>query len=164
MKKTVKTLAFIIIIMTVGFMGFLQLNPPLAHGSVGTTTDKQSVIVALGNKSLLGDIKITDVSINGNEPATNPLVQVSDSDTGFIISNTYNPLKGEYHMQDYKSITLEPNSSPVSSKDQDQNKVAAKSNDSNRIYGLSITEEIPIEQIEVSYRYLGFTFVTTINV
>ncbi|KHE68359.1 hypothetical protein [Halobacillus sp. BBL2006] len=160
MKKTFRTTAFILIILMIALMAYLQFNPPLAHGSVGTTTDKQSVIVALGNKNLLGDIYITDVSINGKEPATNPLVQVSDSDTGFVISNTYNPYEGEYGMQDYKSIRLKPNSSPVP----EDKKASAKDDHPSPIYGLSITEKMPIEQIEVSYRYLGLTFVTTINI
>ncbi|MFZ0477088.1 MAG: hypothetical protein WAM18_16595 [Halobacillus sp.] len=160
MKKTLRSISFILIILLIAVLGYLKLNPPLTQGSIGTTSDKLSVIVALGNKNLLGNIHITDVSINANQAPTKVRMQVSNSTKGFIITDTYQPYEEEYGMKEYETITLEPQSAPIPFSKQ----AKAGSENPARIYGLSITEDTPIERINVTYRYLGISFVKTINV
>ncbi len=153
-------MTFVVILLFVSFIGFLKLNPPLTHGSIGTTEDQQTVIVALGNKSLLGNIHITDISINNNQSPTNVKMQVSDSDKGLMITDTYALVEEAYAVQDYDTISLAPNTSPLSSK-----AMASSVNSApNTIYGLSITEDSSIDRIKLTYRYFGLIFFTTIQV
>ncbi|QHT48546.1 hypothetical protein QRD89_18985 [Halobacillus sp. ACCC02827] len=160
MKRIFRYVAFVLILLLISFIGFLKLNPPLAHGSIGTTEDKQTVIVAVGNQNWIGDIQITNVATNNKETPSNVKMQISDSDKGFILTDTYALVDESYDMQDYETIVLGPDTSPLSSK-----KVAAAT-DSNpsTIYGLSISQDTSIDRIEVSYRYFGLSFIETIHI
>ncbi len=160
MNKVFRYIIVILILLFVSFIGFLKLNPPLAHGSIGTTEDKHSVIVALGNKSLLGNIQITDVAINNNQPPTNVKVQISDSEKGFTLSDDHALLMEEYGIKDYETVLLGPDTSPLASR-----AIASPADDiPSPIYGLSITEETSIDSIKLTYRYLGLVFFKTIKV
>ncbi|MGP4059614.1 hypothetical protein [Halobacillus sp. H74] len=159
MKRILRYASYVLILLLISFIGYLKINPPLAYGSIGTTEDKHTVIVAVGNKNLVGSIQITNVSINDNQPPSNIKLQISDSEKGFMLTDTY-ALYEEKGLQDYETIALGPDTSPLDSK-----KVAAAASQSPmKIYGLSITEDTSIERIEVTYRYLGLAFVKTIHV
>lgn len=158
MKIIFRYTLFVLILLFVFSIVLLKINPPLAHGSIGTTEDKHTVIVAVGNKNLLGNIQITDVSINNNQSAPNAKIQVSDSDKGFMLTDTYALVEDTMH--DYETFSLGPDTSPLANK-----AVASPAQTSpTKIYGLSITEDTSIDSINLTYRYLGLVFFTTIKV
>ncbi|SFK10585.1 hypothetical protein SAMN04487936_107126 [Halobacillus dabanensis] len=160
MKRIFRYTFFALILLIVIIIGFLKINPPLAHGSIGTTEDKHTVIVALGNKSLLGSIHITDVSINNNQSTPNAKIQVSDSEKGFMLTDTYALADDTYGMYDYETFSLDPDTSPMITK-----AIASTVEKSpTTIYGLSITEDTSIDSINLTYRYFGLVFFTTIKV
>ncbi|WP_237417283.1 hypothetical protein [Halobacillus litoralis] len=153
-------LVYALIFLLVSFIAFLKLNPPLEHGSIGSTEDKQSVIVALGNKSMLGSIHITDVSINDDEVPSHVNVQISDTEKGFTLTDTHALLGETHHTQAFTSFSLGPDTSPLAAKT-----VAAATDPAPAtIYGLSIAEDTTISRIKVTYRYFGLIFSKTIHV
>lgn len=157
MKVVLRRAMILCLLILLTLIGFLKINPPLAYGSVGTTSDQHSVIVAVGNKHVFGNIHIKDVWINGsNEPARIKL-QVSDVGTGFFLSDIADSVHGNVRAEDYSAIRLLPNSSPHS-------KAPVRSSPHHTIYGLSISENTPIQRIDVSYTYLGLTFQETIQI
>ncbi|MGR9048084.1 hypothetical protein ACQ4XT_05620 [Halobacillus faecis] len=160
MKKVIRYAVFVLILLFVSIIGFLKLNPPLTHGSIGTTEDKQTVIVALGNKSLLRSIQITDVSINNNQQPTNIKMQISDSEKGFMITDTYALVEDAYAINEFETIPLAPDTSPLASKAM----AASPDTSPTTIYGLSITEESSIDSIKLTYRFFGLVFFKTIQV
>ncbi|TGB01233.1 hypothetical protein [Halobacillus salinus] len=152
LKRTLISCVLILLIL----IGFLKINPPLAYGSVGTTSDQHSIIVALGNKHVFGSIRIQQVAINGTSQPSNIHLQVSDAGSGFIMSDlaaTTNKRMSE----DFSAIRLLPNSSPHA-------KEPVRSSPKHTIYGLSISENAPIQKIDVTYTYLGLTFQETIQI
>lgn len=153
MKKAARYIGFSFFLVLILFIGYLKINPPLAYGSIGTTSDKQSVIVPLGNKSVFGTIHILQISINGSETPTNMRVQTGHTSAGFMMTDLLHTNQGQ---EDYESIILAPNSSPVASDSEN-------ASGNSKTYGLSISEETPIERIDVSYRYLGLSFEKTIQ-
>ncbi|MBA2174779.1 hypothetical protein H0266_07725 [Halobacillus locisalis] len=154
MKKTLRHSSFFLLSLAIILIGFLKMNPPLAYGSIGTTSDKHAVVVAVGNKHVVGSIHFTEVWINGMEAPTKIKVQVSDSNTGFVMSDLVTAANDHVKLEDYHSFKLLPNSSPSPSE---------KPPYQQPIYGLSISEDVPIERIDVSYTYLGLTFEETIQ-
>lgn len=161
MKRIFRYTIFVLILLFVCFIGFLKINPPLAHGSIGTTEDKHTVIVALGNKNLLGSIQITDVSINNNQSAPNAKIQVSDSEKGFMLTDTYALVEDPYGMHDYETFSLDPDTSPLTTKAAMASPVKTSP---TPIYGLSITDDTSIDSINLTYRYFGLVFFKTIKV
>ncbi|MCA0984863.1 hypothetical protein LCL89_12475 [Halobacillus yeomjeoni] len=151
MKKVLKPASFFIILFFSILSLYLQFSPPLSHGFVGSTMDKESVIVSLVNNNILGKVRITNVKVNGKEPPVKMMMQVSHKDKGFSISDSYEEAYGMNNISDssarhVRTIFL-----------------SSQKSQPEKIYGLSISQGKPINRIEVSYRYLGLSFVKTIS-
>ncbi|WP_226582240.1 hypothetical protein [Halobacillus litoralis] len=162
MKKTLRHTVYALIFLFILSIGYLKFNPPFEHGSIGATEDKHTIIVSVGNKSFLGDIHITDVSINNNQRPSNIAVQVSNTEKGFILTDNHALVKDEYTIEDYQSIALGPDTSPH--RHLTKSVAAAAKEEPTTIYGLSISEDTSIDSIKVTYRYMGLIFFKTIQV
>ncbi|MGI8387748.1 hypothetical protein [Robertmurraya sp. P23] len=66
MKKIILTSVIILVSISIGLFIFITSNPPLVIGTVGTSKDKHTVMVEIGNKGFR-DVRITNVLINNNE-------------------------------------------------------------------------------------------------
>ncbi|RWZ54697.1 hypothetical protein EQV77_13700 [Halobacillus fulvus] len=155
MKTVARSAALLLLFLFILTIAYIKVNPPLAHGSIGTTTDRHSVIITIGNKSLFGAIHITDVSINGSLPPMEVKVQETDSSAGLMITDIATDPASQFNTEKPAPITLMPNSSPLVTDSAEQLE--------NKVYGLSITEKNPIDKIELSYKFFGLTFIKTIQ-
>ncbi len=55
----------IVAIVSIGLFTFIKSNPPLVSGTVGSSGDKHTVVVEIGNKGF-SDVNIKSVFINNN--------------------------------------------------------------------------------------------------
>ncbi|MCA0972291.1 hypothetical protein LCM20_16915 [Halobacillus litoralis] len=149
--------AVAVIVVLLVVVAFLKMNPPLAHGSVGTTNNNQYILLSVGNKHTWGSIHIKEVRINGKSEPSRFEVQVSDTNKGLLMADLSASSKAQIPSEREAAIRLLPNSFPKMDETGPQDT-------EHTIYGLSLSEDTPIERIEVSYTYLGLTFEETIQI
>ncbi len=143
-----------IAVISIGFFSFIKLNPPLVSGTIGSSGDKQFVVISIGNKGL-SNIKINGVLINNNEVPFDIKIQLSNPLKGFIISDDFVGEAREYGISDIKDVTIEPNTAPSTQLEKVNNGTATED---DKIYGLSIINTKEINEVIINYSYLGISF------
>ena len=155
MKKLLITGASLLILFVSAYT-FMKMMPPLSADPSASGSDRQTQLVSIGNKSLLGDIQIVEVLVNNDTAPEKVKIQVSSHEKGFIISERFDGKEeeSEYTFKELDSITLKPRTDPQKQFDQVNAGTAA---DDDAIYALSINHEESIDKIFIKYRHLGIT-------
>ncbi|WLR46330.1 hypothetical protein LC065_12115 [Halobacillus litoralis] len=125
MKKVSVIIVLIISSCFIGLFSFIKFHTPLVNGAIGSSADKQSVVISIGNKGF-SNIKIEDVRINTNEEPLDKKVQVSDPLKGFIVADSFDGEAVEYGLTDIQDVVIKPNTSPSSQLDKVNNGTATK--------------------------------------
>ncbi|MFD2706827.1 hypothetical protein [Salibacterium lacus] len=163
MKKRKKLMTFSMISIAVifaGFFSFILFNPPLVKGSVGSLNNYHALVIAIGNKGF-SDLHINDVSVNGNEEPSNVKVQVSNPLKGFIVKDTFNQEAEEFNIHDVENVTIKTNTSPAEQREKVNNDTTSTDDKS---YGMSVVHNKEIENVTITYNYLGISFDKTLRV
>lgn len=160
MRKAIIIGAVITALILVGY-SYLKVNPPLSAGASSSTNDRKVVLVSIGNRGSFGGIEITEVLINKNTPPAFVKIQVSDHTKGFIVSDQKNALQsGDYTFKSLHEVMLPMGTDPQEQIDKMNNRKATAA---DKIYALTVTDELTIETVIIRYRYLGLTYETTIS-
>ena len=155
MKKLLITVG-IVLILFAGAYTFMKMMPPLSADAFASGSDRQVQLVTIGNKGILGSIKIVEVLVNNDTAPEKVKIQVSSHEKGFIISERFDGKgeESEYTFKELDSITLKPRTDPQKQLDQVNAGTAA---DDDAIYALSINHEESIDKVFIKYRHLGIT-------
>ena len=161
MKKLLITVGSLLILF-VGAYTFMKMVPPLSADPSASGSDRQTQLVSIGNKSLLGDIQIVEVLVNNDTAPEKVKIQVSNHEKGFIISEHFDGKeeKIEYTFKELNSFTLKPNTDPQKQLDQLN---ADNTMDDDSIYALSINHEESIFRVIIKYRHLGISHVVILD-
>lgn len=154
MKKTLWTAVFGTIVSAAGLFAFLQLNPPLADGMVGSSADYHSVVVQIGNDGFR-EMEITNVFINDHEQPDEQYIQRSNSFQGFVISDNYEEENAAYGVNEVGEVAILPDTSPSTQLEKVNNGTATEEDE---IYGVTLKHDEPIQSVQLEYRYLGMSF------
>lgn len=153
MKK--KIIVGLVIVVLIGIIVWLRLNPPLEKSTLGKNHESTSIVIALGNKGFT-DIQVTEVSVNNGETPFEVKMQINHPDKGFILVDDFSSSEAAafnfYSLEDVKI----KKGTIISEIYDRQDKKQAKEDD--RIYGLTILNEQPIYKFELQYRYLGMPY------
>lgn len=142
-----------------GVYSFVQFNPPLEIGTLGTAVDNKSVVIGIGNKGF-GEVKILKVSINNNEKPSKTKVQVSNALQGFIITDDYNNNESKkYGFKNIEDVSIKADTSPATTYKKLDDGTASKK---DTIYGVSVLHSEAINQIIIKYSYFGITINKTV--
>jgi len=152
---------FAIILAIVACIVWLRLNPPLEHSSIARSANSTSIVISLDNKGF-GDVKITEVFINNGDIPTEVNMQFNHANTGFIITDDFSSQDAQnYNFVELEDISIKKG---TISKDiyarQDKNQVR----DDDMIYGLTILNEQPIQNVIIHYQYLSMLYQTEISI
>lgn len=158
--KVKKIIVGLIIVLFIGIIFWIKVNPPLQSGTIANNREYTSVIVELGNKGF-SDVQITSVYINNGETPTEVKMQMNHPDKGFIITDDFS--SSEAAAYNFVSLTdariAKRTIIDEIYEKQDQKQV--KKDD--KIYGLTILNEQPIYKVDIHYRYLGLSYQTEIS-
>ncbi|MFX3632859.1 MAG: hypothetical protein ACE3L7_05385 [Candidatus Pristimantibacillus sp.] len=131
-------------------------------GYSGSSSEKQVILMGVGNKSRLADIRVEDVFVNNNSLPSNVKIQVSNPLKGFIISSNF---EGEeekkYNFQDLKSVSIQTKTERQKQFDKLSNGTATEK---DTIYAISIGHHETIQKVRIKYRFLGLTFNKVIQI
>lgn len=158
MRKITFISVLIFAILSIGLFIYIKSNPPLISGTIGTSGDKHTVVVVIGNKGFSG-IKITKVLINNNELALDKKIQINNPLKGFIISDSFE--EKEYNMKKIDDVNILPNTSPSTQLEKVNNGTASENDKS---YGLTVINNKPINEVIIHYNYLGLNFEKSISI
>lgn len=158
MRKITFISVLIFAILSIGLFIYIKSNPPLISGTIGTSGDKHTVVVVIGNKGFSG-IKITKVLINNNELALDKKIQINNPLKGFIISDSFE--EKEYNMKKIDDVNILPNTSPSTQLEKVNNGTASENDKS---YGLTVLNNKPINEVIIHYNYLGLNFEKSISI
>ncbi len=158
--KVKKIIVGLIIVIFIGIIFWIKVNPPLESGTIASNSEYTSVIVGLGNKGF-SDIQITKVYINNGETPTKVKMQINHPDKGFVVTNDFS--SSEATAYNFVSLTdaKVAKRTIISDMYEKQDKKQVKEDD--KIYGLTILNERPIYKAEIHYRYLGLSYQTEIS-
>lgn len=158
MKKVVLGL---IILLFIGIISWTRLNPPLEKNLLARSSDYTSIIIGMGNNGLR-DIQVTEVYVNQGEKPSDVKMQINHPDVGFIIADDFeSPDAAAANFVDLTEAMIKKgtiNSELLER--QDKNQVR----EDDRIYGLSILNGEPINNVTVHYRYLGMPYKVVMDV
>ncbi|SFP35489.1 hypothetical protein [Salibacterium halotolerans] len=163
MKKRKKVMTFSLIsiaAISAGIFSFILFNPPLVKGSIGSINNYNAVVIAIGNKGF-SDVHIDDVSVNGNEEPSNVKIQVSNPSKGFIVTDTFNQEAEDFNLHELDNVAIKTNTSPVKLREKVNNDTAVTDDKS---YGMSVVHDKQIENVTITYSYLGISFDKTVRV
>ncbi|MGR9049437.1 hypothetical protein ACQ4XT_12505 [Halobacillus faecis] len=160
MKKINLMIVLIIIVCSIGLFSFIKFHTPLVSGAIGSSADKQSVVISIGNKGF-SNIKIEDVRINTSEEPLDEKVQVTHPLKGFIVADSFDGEAEEYGLTDIQDVIIKPNTSPSSQLEKVNNGTATEKDNS---YGLSIINHKEINEVIIHYNYLGMAFEKSITI
>lgn len=154
-RKIFFVLVLSIVIAVCGLYAYIIFNPPLEVGTLASTKNEKSVVVGVGNTGLRG-LEIVNVTVNNNEDPLQTKVQVSNPLQGFIITDDYyNEESIKYRFTEIEQVNIKTGTSP-SSNFQNLDEGAASEND--EAYGISVTFSEPINEVQITYKYLGISF------
>lgn len=140
---------------------YLKANPPLTAGASSSTSDRKVMLVSIGNKGSIGSIEIIKVLINKSAVPDFVKIQVSDHTKGFIASDQMDARQfGTYTFKGLHEVSLPTGTDPQGQIDKMKDRKATAA---DKIYALTITDELTIETVTIRYRYLGLTYETTIS-
>jgi hypothetical protein len=159
MKKILMLAVVSIVVISAGFFAFIKTNPPLASGSLSASGDYHTVVAVVGNDGW-SDVKITSVSVNNNEQPQKQKMQVSNPHLGFVITDTFDKETEEYGIQNVEDVTILPGTEPSAQLEKLNNGTATEDDES---YGLTVVHNKPVQTVELTYRYLGFSFEKSIE-
>ncbi|KMM38458.1 hypothetical protein [Guptibacillus hwajinpoensis] len=155
MRKNFLILVLSIIIAVCGLYAYLIFNPPLEVGTLASTKNEKSVVVGVGNTGLTG-VEIVSVTVNNNEDPLQTKVQVSNPLQGFIITDDYYSEEStKYRFTEIEQVNIKTGTAPLSNF-QNLDEGAASEND--EAYGISVTFSEPINEVQITYKYLGISF------
>ncbi|MFA9556663.1 hypothetical protein ACERII_05100 [Evansella sp. AB-rgal1] len=148
------------IILLVGTYTFIKFNPPLSAYSSGYAMDRKVLLVEIGNKSPIGNLKIEEILVNNNDSPLQLKVQVSHHMQGFVISDNFDrEVESEYTFEDLETTVIQPNTDPQ----KQINKVKdGTATEEDIIYALSFIHEESINQVTIKYRHLGISHKKTL--
>ena len=153
--KMKKIIVGLIIVVCIGIIAWLRLNPPLEKGTLGSNSESTSVVIELGNKGLR-DIQVTEVFVNHGEIPSKVKMQINHPDKGFIVVDNLSSSEAAafnfFNLMDAKI----KKGTIIGEIYEKQDKKQVEEDD--RIYGLTILNEQPIYKVEVHYRYLGMPY------
>jgi len=158
--KVKKIIVGLIIVIFIGIIFWIKVNPPLESGTIASNGEYTSVIVGLGNKGF-SDVQITKVYINNGETPTKVKMQINHPNKGFVVPNDFS--SSEAATYNFVSLTDAKiaKRTIISDMYEKQDKKQVKEDD--KIYGLTILNEQPIYKVEIHYRYLGLAYQTEIS-
>ncbi|GEN52144.1 hypothetical protein [Halobacillus faecis] len=159
-KRNMMIVLMIIFVCSIGLFSFIKFHTPLVSGTIGSSADKQSVVISIGNNGF-SNIKIEDVRINMNEEPLDKKVQVSHPLKGFIVADSFDGEAEEYGLTDIQDVIIKPNTSPSSQIEKVNNGTATEKDNS---YGLSIINHKEISEVIIHYNYLGMAFEKSITI
>lgn len=159
MRLPIKILLSMLIVAIVTFViGFIYLkkNPPLDAAFSGSSSEKRIILVEVGNKSRLADIRVEDVFVNNNSLPSNAKIQESDPFKGFIISSNFEgDEEKKYNFQDLKSVSIQTKTERQKQFDKLSNGTASEK---DTIYAITISHDESIQKIRIKYRFLGLSY------
>ncbi|MFZ3579154.1 hypothetical protein ACOI1D_14575, partial [Virgibacillus sp. DJP39] len=77
MRKIIQISILIFVVISIGLFSFIKSNPPLMSGTIGSSGDKQVIVISIGNEGF-SDVEIKDVLINNNEEPLDKKIQLSN--------------------------------------------------------------------------------------
>ncbi|MGY4691053.1 hypothetical protein [Salibacterium sp. K-3] len=162
MGKLKKIITLSIISMVVifgGIFSYITFNPPLVKGSVGSINNYNAVLLVIGNKGF-SDVHIDDVSVNGDEKPSKVKMQFSNPSKGFIVTDTFNQEAEDFNLHDIENVAIKTNTSPVKQREKADNDTAATD---DKRYGISVVHDNQIENVTITYSYLGIPLEKTVK-
>lgn len=150
----------LIIVLFIGIIFWIKVNPPLESGTVASDREYTSVIVELGNKGF-SDIQITKVDINNSETPTEVKMQINHPDKGFVITDDFS--SSEAATYNFVSLTDAKIAKRTIIDDMYEKQDKKQVKEDDKIYGLTILNEQPIYKVDIHYRYLGLSYQTEIS-
>ena len=161
LKKILLSILLVAIVSLVFGYVYIKSTPPLVASFSGSSSEKRIILVGVGNKSRLADIRIENVFVNNNSLPSNVKIQESDPLKGFIISSNFDgDEEKEYNFQDLNSVSIQTNTERQKQFDKQSNGTASEK---DTIYAIIISHDDSIQKIRIKYRFLGFTFQKTIQ-
>lgn len=159
--KMKKIIMGLIIVIFIGIIFWIRINPPLEYGTIASNREYTSVVIALGNKSF-NDIQVTEVYVNNDETPSEVKMQIGHPDKGFILTDDLSSSEAaSYKFFSLMDIKIKKRTI-IGEIYERQDKKQVKEDD--RIYGLTILNEQPISKVTIQYRYLGMSYKTEVNV
>ena len=153
--KMKKMIVGFMIVVCIGIIVWLRLNPPLEKGTIGRNDEATSVVIGLGNKGFR-DIQVTDVFVNNGETPSEVKMQINHPDKGFIVVDDFSSsAAAAFNFFSLKDAKIKKGTI-IGEIYERQDKKQVKEED--RIYGLTILNEQPLDKVEVHYRYLGMPY------
>jgi len=158
--KVKKIIVGLFIVIFIGIIFWLKVNPPLESGTIASNGEYTSVVVGLGNKGF-GDIQISKVHINKGGRPIKVKMQINHPNKGFVITDELS--SSEAAAYNFVSLTEAKiaKRTIIDEMYEKQDKKQVKEDD--KIYGLTIFNEQPIYKVEIHYRYLGLSYQTEIS-
>lgn len=159
--KMKKVIVGLIIVLFIGIILWLRLNPPLEYGTIADNSENTSVVIGLGNRGF-NDIQITKVSINNGETPTEVKIQMDHPNKGFVITDDFSsPEVASYNFFSLTDLKIKKGTI-IGEIYERQDKKQVREDD--RIYGLTILNEQPIHKATIQYQYLGMPYTLELNV
>lgn len=153
--KIKKMIVGLIIVVFIGIIVWLRLNPPLEKSTLGRNYESTSVVIALGNKGFK-DIQVTEVFVNNGETPSAVKMQINHPDKGFIIVDDFSSSEAvAFNFFSLTDVKIKKGTI-IGEIYERQDKKQVKEDD--RIYGLTILNEKPIYKVELHYSYLGMPY------
>jgi hypothetical protein len=154
LRKAILFSVLMIALIISGFFSFTIWNPPLVSGAIGSSMDKQFVVISIGNKGF-SSVRINSVLINNNDEPLDKKIQLSNPLKGFIIADDFENEARGYGITDIKDVLIEPKTAPSSQIEKMNNGTATEDDKS---YGLSIITNTEINEVRIYYSYVGLSF------
>ncbi|MCC3359242.1 hypothetical protein [Bacillus sp. REN16] len=162
MKKLALSLISLAILLIGGGFVYLKFSPPLVAFQSGYSTDKQVLLVEVGNKNAFGEIEIQDVLVNNNSKPSDMKLQLSNPNNGFIITNHFNGDEAsEYTFKDINELKLEPKTDPQEQLDKVNSGTATED---DPIYAVTLVHSESINRVIIHYNYLGLSFEKEVSI
>lgn len=161
MKKIIWIPILLLLAVIIGLFIFVKVNPPLDISNVYASGDYKSAIVGVGNTGF-ADIKIVDVTVNNDEKPLDKKIQVSHALQGFIATEDYYSKDAEkYGFTNLEDVIIKTGTSPSIHFEKLDNGTATKE---DLAYGVSALHSSAINEMKITYKYLGITFTETVTV
>ncbi|MFJ7737260.1 hypothetical protein ACIQ2D_13100 [Lysinibacillus sp. NPDC097287] len=156
-----KIIVGLILVLFIGVIFCLRVNPPLEYGTIASNSEYTSVIIGLGNTGF-NDIQVTEVYVNNDKTPSEVKMQIVHPDEAFIVTDDFSSSE----VASYKFFSLMDTKikkgTIIGEVYERQDKKQVKEDD--RIYGLTILNEQPIYKATIQYRYLGMPYKIEVNV
>lgn len=158
-KLIIGCISLAVLLIVSGYVYFKYSTPLVAIPS-GYSTDKQVLLVEVGNKNIFGEIEIKDVLINNNNKPSEVKIQVSNPYKGFIITDNFSSdEENTYTFKDLNEVKLEPKTDPQKQLDKVNDGTATKD---DQLYAITLGHQESIDKVIINYNYLGITFNKTV--